>query len=256
MAYQLTPKVKHSRNSSKNQFKPGKITFYRTASTHPYFPLSQWCKKFEQSNINLSLLRPSRINPKLSAYAQVFGALVYQNKSFPPSGMKLMAHVLPINCCLFEPHTMKVFSVGIEIEHYRCFKIFIPSNIGVHIYDTIRWFPHGSLKLFIPSRDEILRSAIDDLRTTLQYSVKNNILTPEGTTSRKTLLDLNAIFNHQYQLDPPTKPPRPADVPRVKVQSKDHNIVPRLKLHSNYTTRVTRVKPPDAIPSPQPTLQR
>ena len=84
--------------------------------------------------------------------------------------------------------------------------------------DTIGWFPHGSLKLPIPSKDELICSVIDDLRATLQFSVKNNILPPEVTTSRKTLLDLNAIINNRDLHDTPTKPSTSTNVPRVKVQ--------------------------------------
>ena len=223
-------------------------------STHPYFPLSQWCKLIEQSNITLNLLRPSIINPKLSAYSQVFGNFDYQKTPLPLPGMKVLSHVLTIDRRSFYPHAIKGFYVGVVMEHYRCFKIFIPSTGRVRIYGTIRWFPCGSLKLPIPSKDELICSVIDDLRATLQFSVKNNILPPEVTTSRKTLLDLNAIINNRDLHDTPTKPSTSTNVPRVKVQSKDTTIVPRVQLHSNDTTRIPRVQTLDATPSPQPTL--
>ena len=105
--------------------------------------------------------------------------------------MKVLAHVLPINLHSFDLHATKGFYVGIAIEHYLCSEIFTPSTGTVHIYDTVIWFPHGSLNIPIPSNDELLRSAIDYLRTTLQSSVKNKILPPEVTTSIKNLLDLN-----------------------------------------------------------------
>ena len=74
--------------------------------------------------------------------------------------MKVLAHVLPIDHCSFDPHAIKVFSVGITMEHYRCFKMSIPSIGGVRISDTVIWFPHGSLKLPILSKNELLHSAI------------------------------------------------------------------------------------------------
>ena len=58
------------------------------------------------------------------------------------------------------------------MEQYCCFKMFIPSTGGVCIDDNIRWFPHGRLKLTIPSNDGTLQSAINDLHTTLQSSAK------------------------------------------------------------------------------------
>ena len=140
-------------------------------STHPYFPLSQWCKLIEQSNITLNLLRPSIINPKLSAYSQVFGNFDYQKTPLPLPGMKVLSHVLTIDRRSFYPHAIKGFYVGVVMEHYRCFKIFIPSTGGVHIDDTVRWLLCGRLKLPILSKDEPLHSAIDELHTTLQSSI-------------------------------------------------------------------------------------
>ena len=125
--------------------------------------------------------------------------------------MKVLAHVLPVDRCLFYLHAINGFSVGVAMKDYRCYKIFIPSTVKVLISDTIRWFLHGNLKLPIPSKDEPICSAIDHLHATLQFSV-NNILPPEGTTSRKPLLDLNAIFKNLDLHDPPTKLPTPTYV--------------------------------------------
>ena len=94
------------------------------------------------------------------------------------------------------------------------------------------------------------------MRTALQLSVKNYIIPPEETISRKNLIGLNEIFKNRDVRDFPTKPPTPNNVPRVKVQSNNLTIFPRLPLHSNDTNRVPRVQPPLATPSPQQTLRR
>ena len=85
------------------------------ASTHPDFPLSQWCKLVEKDDITLNLIHPYRLNNKLSAYSKVFGAFNYQKNSLPPPGMKLLTHVLPINRRLFVLHEIKGFSVGVTM---------------------------------------------------------------------------------------------------------------------------------------------
>ena len=199
------------------------------ASTNPDFPLSHWYKLVEQGNITLKILRPSILNTKLSAYAQVFGAFDDKKTLLPSPGLKLLYHLLPIDCCLFGPHSIKGFSIDIAMEHYRCFKLFIPSTVGDCIADTVRWFPYGSLKLPIPYKSKLLCSSIDDLRNTLQLSVKNNILPPEGNTYKKILLDLNSIFNNCNLRDTTTKPPKPTDIPRAIVQAEDTTIVPRVQ---------------------------
>ena len=42
-------------------------------STHPDFPVNLWDKLLPQAELTLNLLRPSRIQPHLSAYAQLYG---------------------------------------------------------------------------------------------------------------------------------------------------------------------------------------
>ena len=180
---------------------------------------------------------------------------IIKKTPLPPPGTKVLAHVLPIDHRSFDPHAIKGFSVCLAMEHYRCFKIFIPSTGGIHIADTVIWFPQGSLKLPIPSKDELLCSAIEDLRTTLQSSVKNNILTPEGTTHRKKLIDLNDIFKNCDPRDPTTKTATPTDVPRVIVQQKDSTIVPRVQPNSNDTTIFPRLQPPADTPSTKKHLE-
>ena len=84
---------------------------------------------------------------------------------------------------------------------------------------------------------------------------EKNILPNEGTTSRKTLPDINVIFKNRDLRDSTTKLPTPTDVPRVKVQSNNPTQVPRVKLHSDDTPRVPRVQPPAAKQSSKPTIQ-
>ena len=76
------------------------------------------------------------------------------------------------------------------MEHYLCYKIFIPSSGGVCIAGTLRWLPHGSLNLPIPSEDDILLSAIDDLHITLQLYVKTKSYHLKEPHPEKTCLTL------------------------------------------------------------------
>ena len=233
--YQLTPQGKYSRNAVEKGVQTWKDHFAGgMSSTHPDFPVSQWCKLIEQANITLNLMRPSRINPQLSAYAQVFGQYNYQKTPMPPPGMKVLAHVLPQDRRSFDTHAIKAFFVGPAMEHYRCFKVHVPSTGGVRIADTVRWFPHNGLKMPIPSKDALLQATLDDLKAVLKSTVKNNILPPKGTDTRDVLIQLNEIFKNKDSKDPspatpkqagPTPAPTqtPPPLPRVKTL-----ILPRL----------------------------
>ena len=73
----------------KNHFKAG------LATVDPNFPLNQWDRLQEQGNITLNLLRASRSNPKLSAYAFIHGNFNFQVTPLSPPGTKVVAHVKP-----------------------------------------------------------------------------------------------------------------------------------------------------------------
>ena len=62
----------HRRNSAERAIQTFKNHFIAgLASIDPNFPLSNWCRLLPQAELTLNLLRPSRLNPKLSAYAQL-----------------------------------------------------------------------------------------------------------------------------------------------------------------------------------------
>ena len=44
---------------------------------------------------------------------------IIKKNTFLTPGMKVLAHVLPIDRRLFDPHAIKGFSVGVAIENYR-----------------------------------------------------------------------------------------------------------------------------------------
>ena len=193
--YQLTPRGKHARNAAEKGIQIWKDHFLAgMATTNPKFPLSRWDKLVEQSNITLNLLRPSRVNPQLSAYAQVFGAFDYSKTPIPPPGMRVLAHVLPKDRASFASHSIPGYSIGPAMEHYRCFKIFVPSTGGTRIADTVRWFPHGDLKMPIASKESLLHAAIQDLSATIKSTVKNRI----RYTDKKDAQHLIDHLNKQY----------------------------------------------------------
>jgi hypothetical protein len=247
--YQLTPKGKHARNAAEKGIQIWKDHFLAgMATTNPQFPLSRWDKLVEQSNITLNLLRASRVNPQLSAYAQVFGAFDYSKTPIPPPGMRVLAHVLPADRASFAPHSIQGYSIGPAMEHYRCFKIFVPSTGGTRIADTVRWFPHGDLKMPIASKESLLHAAIQDLSATIKSTVKNSILPPENTTNRQTLLDLHELF---------TKPKAaPHTLPRVVSPPANTATLPRVAPVQPGIAAFPRVAPPPTItppPAPSPT---
>jgi hypothetical protein len=248
VTFQLTPKGKHARNAAEKGIQIWKDHFLAgVATASPNFPITQWDKLIDQANITLNLLRPSRINPQLSAYAQVFGAFDYNKTPLPPPGMRVLAHVLPSDRTSFGPHAIAGYAIGPAMEHYRCFKIFIPTTGRIRIADTVKWFPHGDLKLPIASKEALLHASIQDLSATIKSSIKNGILPPDGTTNRQTLLDLHHLFNNKAQPAPTTAP---AEVPRVSRPTHPTAALPKKPTPKQPANALPRVVPSPTAPTP------
>jgi hypothetical protein len=74
VSWQLTPVGIHRRNAAERAIRTFKNHFLAgLASTDDDFPLHLWCRLLSQAQHTLNLLQTSRINPRLSAEAQLNG---------------------------------------------------------------------------------------------------------------------------------------------------------------------------------------
>ena len=76
------PQTKRAIQTLKNHFIAG------LASVNKNFPVHLWCRLISHCLLTLNLLRPSRINPKLSAYFQLHGAFDFNRTPLAPPGKK------------------------------------------------------------------------------------------------------------------------------------------------------------------------
>jgi hypothetical protein len=76
VSYQLVPPHHlHYQNAAERAISTWKDYFIATLSnTDPHFPLHLWCCLIDQATTTINMLRQSRINPLLSAEAQLNGA--------------------------------------------------------------------------------------------------------------------------------------------------------------------------------------
>ena len=72
---------------------------------NPNFPMHLWDKTIPQAELTLNLLRQSRLNPKLSAWKQLHGRYDFNSTPIAPPGIKVKAHVQPIQRQTWAPHT-------------------------------------------------------------------------------------------------------------------------------------------------------
>ena len=103
--YQLVPPGLHRRNAAECAIRTIKIHFIAgLCSVDNHFPLHLWDKLLPQAETTLTLLRGSRINPKLSAYAQLHGTFDYNRTPMAPPGIRVLVHVKPQDRTIWSPH--------------------------------------------------------------------------------------------------------------------------------------------------------
>ena len=80
-------------------------------------------------------------NPNLSAYAYIFGNFDFNKTPLAPPGTKVAVHVKPAKRASWGYHVEPRYYVGPAMEHYRCFKCYIPTTGGIRVTDTVKIFP-------------------------------------------------------------------------------------------------------------------
>ena len=118
MTYQLVPLDDHRRNLAENGIKTWKEHFIGVMiGTAEIFNDHLWCQAIPQAERQLLLLRQSNVNPKISAYAHVYGPHDYNVAPFLSTGMDTIIYNSPKRRVTFEEHFRKGFFLGTAFEH-------------------------------------------------------------------------------------------------------------------------------------------
>jgi hypothetical protein len=130
--FQRVPPHSHRQNAAERAIQTWNNHFSTgLALCDPNFPLTKWDLLMPQANITLNLLRSSRRQPKLSAYACLNGAFDFNRSPLAPPGTRVLVHVTPDKRHNMAPHGVDGWYVGPSPEHYRCHKFYIPSTFGI-----------------------------------------------------------------------------------------------------------------------------
>ena len=161
--YQLAPPNIHRRNAAERAIRTFKNHFLSgIATTDPAFPIHEWDRLIQQAVLTLNLLRNTRINPKLSSYAYIFGTFNFSATPLAPPGTRIVAHIKPDKRESWAYHGLDGWYVGPSMEHYRCVRCFFPESRRERDIDTLQFYPH---KIEFPSvtYSDYLRQAAQDL---------------------------------------------------------------------------------------------
>ena len=111
------------------------------SSVHPKFPMYLWDELLPQAFITLNLLQTSRTCPKISAYAHLHGTFDFDRTPLAPPCVIALIYNDPDHRISYGVHGDKAFYLGPSLEHYRCYRFFVPSTGGTRVCATAQLFP-------------------------------------------------------------------------------------------------------------------
>jgi hypothetical protein len=160
--YQLVEPHNHRVNAAERAIRTFKNhVIAGLCSTDPSFPVSIWDKLVLQAVLTLNLLRTSRLNPKLSAYNQLFGVFDFNRTPLAPPGTRAVIFEDPDTRESWAPHGKLAWYLGPAPEHYRCYRLYIPETGGIRTSGTVDFFPHYSTVPKLSSADAAAHAARD-----------------------------------------------------------------------------------------------
>ena len=224
-SYQLVPPYTHRANAAERAIQTFKAHFTAgLASVDPDYPVSEWDRLLHQSFITLNLLRTARVNPKLSAYAYLFGNFNFNATPMAPPGTKTVVHIKPEKRPTWGSRGKEGWYIGPSLHHYRCVKCYLPLTRAEIDADTVTFIPK-TIHFPEVTISDFLKQAATDIITLLKHpphptipslaagdDVNNAIFILASLLNRtnNTNYLLDKAYQHQKQLtQKPLQPPLP-----------------------------------------------
>ena len=249
MTYQLVPPDDHRRNIAEKAIQTWKDHFVGVLSgTSDTFPLHLWCQVLPQMERQLLLLRQSNTNPKISAYAHVYGQHNYDAAPFVPIGMETLVHEKPHRRKLFAEHCKKGFVLGTSFEHYRAWTMWMKDTRATRVSGTV-FHKHKYISTPAVTPEDAVIAAAGRLVEALKGNLPHNL----GESSLDELTRLGMLFGEAAAPPPPVSPIQPArPSPSLGLPAPPSRRSPRLVTTVNSDGRImaTPAKPPSRPVNP------
>ena len=190
---ELVPPHQHRWNAAERAIRTAKnYLLARLATCNPDYPIAEWDRLLTQSEIILSLLRNSRVTPKLSAWAYHNGFFDFDKIPIAPLDTKIVMHSNPDQRASWAYYGLEGFYVSPAPNQYRCLTCYLPLTRSEIPSDTVRCIPR-----YIPipeiSIDNLVKKTANNLfHLLLHKSTPISALHPEY--SRQAIIKLAQIL--------------------------------------------------------------
>ena len=272
--YEIVPPHVHRRNAAERAIRTFKNHFLAgISSVDPEFPLSLWDRLLPQAIRTLNMLRPTRLNPNISADAFFHGQHDFNKHPMAPPGTKTVAHLKPTQRASWAKHGIMSWYIGPSFDHYRCYRVYIPKNRSERVVDTVELFSKHSPTPTWDANKQIIQTAQDLTLALTNPQAQLKHIHANKLDALKQLVDIfsNRPENMQTQFPTAQPPSQMQKPPRVnKIQQKtpprvellpQNQLQPLQSIHTDGPPRVSEnniaphVIPPDdddVIPDPPP----
>ena len=134
----MVPPHVHPRNASERAIRTYKTHLITGLCTYyPKFHVREWDCLLPQASLTLNLLRSSRKNSSVSAYAGMFGNFDFTSTPLAPPRTKVLIHAKPSIRRTFGSHAIDGWYIGSSLDHYRCYFCYVPEIGYIRHADTV-----------------------------------------------------------------------------------------------------------------------
>ena len=100
-------------------------------------PLYLCCRLLQQDFLTLNLIRQSRLQPKLSTYAQMEEQHGYNSHSLAPPGIPVLIHQESNARETWASRGIEGWYLGPVMDRYQCYRVYTAKTGGEQISDTV-----------------------------------------------------------------------------------------------------------------------
>jgi hypothetical protein len=250
VGYQYVPAGNHRANRAERAIRTWKNHFIAgLSSVHPQFDLALWDQLLPQCNLTLNLLRGSSINPSISAYEQMYGPYDFAAHPIHSPGCQVVSWMEPTKRGPFSAHGDVGYYLGPAFDHYRSFRVWIPTTRATRVTASLSWHPFNPLLSTEFVKEDVLVDAISHLSSSVNAylaSLPNRATSQRNLPSDPPLPILLHTLRAIYGEDGSNAPPSIAQALSYLREASDiSNSVPNdLSIPTAETTPTQRVPAP------------
>ena len=157
-------------------------------------------------------LRNSRVNPKLSTHAYLFGNFNFNATPLASLGIKIAIHKKSSQRSSWSYHATEGFYVGPSMHHYRCMRCYLPDTRTEIDSDTLQFIP-TSVPVPETTTENDLQQAVSDILAILQNPPKALPFLQAGNITLDAIKAIAVLLKRATSQPSPTLPKQLSSIP-------------------------------------------